>query len=83
MGSPTYDALQRASSMSANALANMQTDPLREECTMSEVAVIQTRQDVAATFVLQADIHTQLVNISRGVWVVAAVVAIAAFRHGI
>lgn len=36
----------------------------------ARAAIVNGRQDIAALFVLQLACHKQLVNISRGVWVV-------------
>lgn len=79
MASPTERALETAGQMIAKALHNAEaSDQFERPVVMN--AVVQTRQDVAGVFGMTVAIHGQLVAISRGVWVLVAIAAVAALK---
>jgi len=79
MDSPTEQIIARAASIGSSALANIMGDPMERDSRLGQIAAVQTRQDVAAIYVVQVGNHAQLVNISRGVW---ALVFVAIFIFG-
>ena len=81
MASSTEAAIKLASGISANALRHMQDETYKVDQGLAGVAMLHTRQDVAAIFSMQASIHRELVNLSRGVWILVFVVVSLALQH--
>jgi hypothetical protein len=72
--------MERAGRLTDQALDNVLNDRMDADDHMVRVATVHIRQDVAGTISVLMDTHSQLVTISRGVWVIVALAAVALIR---
>lgn len=77
---PTAEAIARFAAMSRG----VSRDEVDSQTVATDrdvaVATVHARQDIAGLVSLQFDLHRQLVNISRGVWVGVVLLIIAVFQ---
>lgn len=69
---PTQKAMQKAGELQYGAFSEgTESETLADERAVA-VATVHTRQDLVLVYSMLTDCHRQLVTISRGVWVLAA-----------
>ena len=75
MDSETKQAMRGAHDASENALENVFNDTMDASGSMARTSTVHIRQDIAGLTTLLMYSHHQLVNISRGIWLIAALIA--------
>jgi hypothetical protein len=81
---PTVRAWRRAGEQQQMAFNEGFTSPTSAEERDVAVAIVHTRQDVVLICSMLNSVHDQLVTISRGIWILCAIVVVmgaAALSH--
>jgi hypothetical protein len=81
MDMPTKEMLARGGRLQSAALDNVLTDAMQIDGKRAGIATIHLRQDIALLCQIQTSAHMQLVNISRGVWASAFMLAALILRE--